>query len=114
VGPAHDEPERERDDDDDAKGDDPRHGEKGRADLNDVEGVGQVDGTGVGTKAVEQGILDDDCETESDQEDIAVLAVCGRPDDETLQHIAETEKYRGQANGRDIGIDAKPVEGKEG
>ena len=63
----------------DDEGDDAGHGEERRADLDDVEGVGQVDGAGVGAKRVEQRVLDDDREAERDQQDVAVLAVRGRP-----------------------------------
>ena len=66
--------------------------EKGRADLDDVEGVRQVDGARVGAESVEQGVLDDDGEAERDQKDVAVLAVRGRADDEALQHVAEHEE----------------------
>ena len=75
VGAAHDEPQRERHGDDDAEGDDAGHGEERRADLDHVEGVGQVDGAGVGAKGVEQRVLDHDGEAERDQQDVAVLAV---------------------------------------
>ena len=58
----------------------------------DVEGVGQVDGAGVGAKGVEQRVLDDDGEAERDQQDVAVLAVGGRADDEALQAVAEQRR----------------------
>ena len=113
VGPSHDEPQRERDDDDDAEGDDAGHGEERRADLDDVEGVGQVDGAGVGAKGVEQRVLDDDGEAERHQQDVAVLAVRGRADDEALQAVAEHEKQRRQTDRGEIGIEAEPLVGEE-
>ena len=94
VGPSHDQPQAERHDDDDAESDDAGNREKCRADLHDVEGVGQVDGARVRAKGVEQRVLDDHREPERHQQDVAVLAVRGRSDDEALQHVAQAEKQR--------------------
>ena len=74
--------------------------EERRADLDDVEGVGQVDGARVGAKGVEQRVLDHDGEAERHQQDVAVLAVRGRADDEALQRVAEQEEQRRQADAR--------------
>ena len=88
VGPAHEKPQRERDQYDDRKGDDARHGEKSRADRDHVEGVRQVDGAGIAAEGDQQHIFDDDREPERDQEDVAIVAVAGRADDKALQNVA--------------------------
>ena len=113
VGPSHDEPQRQRHGDDDDEGDDAGHGEKRRADLDDVEGVGQIDRAGVGAERVEQRILDDDREAERHQEDVAILAVRGRADDEALQAIAQQEEQRREHDRREVGIEAEQLVRKE-
>ena len=77
-----------------------RHREEGDAEIDDLEGVRQVDGARVGAKRVEERILDHDREPERDQQDVAVLAARGRPDDEALQAVAEREKQRASAEDR--------------
>ena len=88
------------------EGDDARHarGTPGRP-RSTLKRVGQVDGARVGAKGVEQRVLDDDREAERDQQDVAVLAVRGRADDEALQPIAEQEEQRRQADRGEIGIE---------
>ena len=87
----------ERHGDDDDEGDDARHAEEGRADLDHVEGVGQIDGARVGAKGVEQRVLDHDRKPERHQQDVAVLAMRGWPDDEALQAVAEAERTAASA-----------------
>ena len=58
--------------------------------------VGQVDGARVGAERIEQRVLDHDGEAERHQQDVVVLAVRGRADDEALQAIAEREEQRRQ------------------
>ena len=85
------------------------HGEERRADLDDVEGVGQVDGARVGAERVEQRVLDHDREAERHQQDVAVLAMRGRADDEALQPVAEQEEQRREPERREIGIEAEQL-----
>ena len=64
-------------------------------------------------KRVEQRVLDHDREAERHQQDVAVLAVRGRADDEALQAVAEQEEQRRQPDGREIGIEAEQLVGEE-
>ncbi len=113
VGPAHEQPQRQRHQDDDGERDDARHGEKGRADFDHVEGVRQVDGAGIGAKGDEQRILDNDREPERHQQDVAIVAVAGRADDKALQNVAEPEKQQRQRHRREVRIEAEHFIGKE-
>jgi hypothetical protein len=81
--------------------------------LHDVEGVGQVDGARIRAKGVEQRVLDDHREPERHQEDVAILAVRGRSDDEALQAIAQQEKQRREDHRGKIGIEPEQPVCKE-
>ncbi len=81
--------------------------EKRRADLDDVEGVGQVDRTGVGSKGVEQRILDDDSKPERHQQDVAIISACGGTDDQPLQAISEQVEQWCQDQRSDVGIETQ-------
>ena len=109
VGESHEEPQHERHGDHDGERDDARDREERGADLDDVEGVGQVDRAGVGAKRVEQRVLDHDREPERHQQDVAVLAMRGRADDEALQAVAEQEEQRREADRGDVGIKAEQL-----
>ena len=62
---------------------------------------------GVGAKRVEQRVLDHHRKPERHQQDVAVLAVRGRADDEALQAVAQREEQRREHDGREIGIEAE-------
>ena len=110
---AHEQPQRQRDQYDDGKRDNARHGEKGRADFDHVEGVSQIDGAGIGAEDDQQRILDDDREPERHQKDVAIVAVAGRADDKALQRVAEPEKQHRQRHRREVRIEAEHLIGKE-
>ena len=86
---------------------------KARADLDHVEGIGQVDGAGIGAEEIKQRVLDHDRKSERDQKKVAVLAMRRRPDDKALQRIAGREKQRRQQKHRQIGIKPKQRIGEE-
>ena len=50
---------------------------------------------------------------ERDQQHVAVIAMRGRTDDETLQRVAKPEKNRRQQENRDIGVEAQQPESEK-
>src|SRR5262249_19150221 len=68
----------------------------------------------IGTKSVKQRILDDDGKTEGHQQGIAILAVRGWANNETLQRITKPEEQRCQPYRRQIRIEAEQRVAKEG
>ena len=107
IGPAHDQPEQQRDDEHRAEADHARNREKRETEVDGLERIGHVDGAGIGAEGVEQRVLDDDGDAERDQQHVAVIAVRGGADDEALQRIAEREECRRQQQGGEIGIEAE-------
>src|SRR5262249_60387077 len=91
VGKAQDEPEDQRYDEHDAEADDARQREESDAEVDDVEGIVEVERAGIGTKGIKQHVLDHHREPERHQQNIAVLAVRGRADDEALQAITSAK-----------------------
>ncbi len=114
VGETHDEPQHKRHRDHDGEADDTRQRQESRPHFNDIEGVGQVDGAGVGAERVEERVLDHDREPERHQQDVAVLAVGGRPDHEPLQGIADKKEQGRQEHRRDVRVDPEKAVREEG
>ena len=113
VGPAHDQPEQQRDGKGRREADDARHSEKGEAEVDRLERVRHVDGAGIGAKGVEQRVLDHDGDAERHQQHVAIVAVRGRTDDETLQRVAKDEERRRQQEGGNIGVEPERMKGEE-
>jgi hypothetical protein len=74
------------------EGDQLGHGQEQVADLDHRKAIGHVDRARVGAEASEQGVLYDDRQAERHQQDVAVIAVAGRVDDEALHAVAQAQR----------------------
>src|SRR5262249_22200984 len=61
-----------------------------------------------GAKGIKQHVLDHHREPERHQQNVAVLAVRGRADDEALQAVSEHEEQRCEHDGREVGVEPEP------
>ena len=83
-----------------------RQRQEDEAEIDAREAVRNIDRARVGVEGGEQRILDHDRQAESDEENVLVLAMARRRDDEALRRVARGEEQRGKADERDIRIDA--------
>ena len=89
----------------DAEADDARHRKESDAEVNDIEGIVEVERARIGAKGIEQHVLDHHREPERHQQDVAVLAVGGRTNDEALQAVTQREEQRREHHGREIRVE---------
>src|SRR5262245_20782260 len=74
IGKSHDQPERECYSKRSNKSDYPRNRYKCRSDIDSPERIRHVDGARIGAESVKERIFDDDGDSKSDQQHIAVIA----------------------------------------
>ena len=105
IGQAQHEPQEKGDGEHDTEADHTGQRQKSNPEVDDSEGVIEVDCAGIGAKRIEQHVFDHHREPERHQENIAILSVRGRTDDEALQAVAQHEEHRGEHNGREIRVE---------
>ncbi len=113
VSQVEDQPKRDRHDECDAKSDDARYREERDAEIEHREAIGQIDRAGIGMESIEQRVFDDDGEAEGYQQDIAILAMRGGPDDETLQAVSQNKEQWRQQEDRNVGVEPEQPIGEE-